>query len=144
MIPVFNLFGNIACFFGLGTLPHEGWKGQLNLHPNPWLIIKVFKNLSLASLKIPFESILGSNWLVLGSGSPAPDNASCTSSLFKPGMVAGFVVPPHDGDSVVSSPNPLALESEAKNLSSDSYDGGGDDIILVILTAISYTHERHP
>ena len=64
-------------------------------------------------------------------------------------MVAGFVVPPHDGDSVVSSPNPLALESEAKNLSSDSYDddlsdGGGDDIILVILTAISYTHERHP
>ena len=50
---------------------------------------------------------------------------------------------------IVSSPNPLALESEAKNLSSDSYnddlsDGGGDDIILVILTAISYTHERHP
>ena len=64
-------------------------------------------------------------------------------------MVAGFVVSPHDGDSLVSSPNPLALESEAKNLSSDSYDdnlsdGGGDDIILVILTAISYTHERHP
>ena len=138
MIQVFNLFGNIACFFG-----------QLNLHPYPWLIIGVFKNLSFASLKIPFESILGSNWLVLGSGSPAPDNASCTSSLFKPGMVAGFVVSPHDGDSVVTFPNPLALESEAKNLSSDSYDddlsdGGGDDIILVILTAISYTHERHP
>ena len=37
-------------------------------------------------------------------------------------MVAGFVVSPHDGDSVVSSPNPLALESEAKNLSSDSCD----------------------
>ena len=123
MIPVFNLFGNIACFFGLGTLPHEGWKGQLNLHQDPWLIIKAFKNLSFAFLKIPFESILGTNWLVLGSGSPAPDNASCTSSLFKPRMVAGFVVSPHDGDSVVSSPNPLhpllpALESEAKNLSS--------------------------
>ena len=92
MIPVFNLLGNIACFFG-----------QLNLHAHLWLIIKVFKNLSFASLKIPFECILGTNWLVLGSGSPAPDNASCTSSLFKPRMVAGFVVSPHDGDSVVTS-----------------------------------------